>query len=45
MEKRFRPEVLIAANLLIAGVMQAATAQPEESRLRGRWLGEIGLAM
>jgi len=39
MEKRFRPEVLIAAGLLVAGVVQAVTPQPEELRLRDEWLG------
>ncbi len=39
MEKRFRPQVLMAAGLLMAGVVQAVTPQSEEFRLRDEWLG------
>ncbi len=43
MEKRFRPEILIAASLLVAGIVQAVTPQPEEFRLRDEWLGGTSL--
>ncbi|MCL5282587.1 MAG: hypothetical protein M1376_22095, partial [Planctomycetes bacterium] len=42
MEKRFRPEVLIAS-LFVVGIVQAVTPQPEELRLRDEWVGGMNI--